>query len=156
MMCLYVVPCFVGGHGPGRRQGLHRPPRDHFCAPSATSRTLTREQFDVLVEHLRPNDRLLVMLLRWTGLRIAEALGLRWEDLCDHGDGPVLLVRRQWQDGRLVKHTKTSAGPARSPSSRVWRAPWPASSATAASTSPVVSTSTPRRLRASTISTPDA
>jgi integrase len=50
------------------------------------------------------------MLLRWTGLRIAEALGLRWEDVCDLADGPVLLVRRQWQDGWLVEHTKTSAG----------------------------------------------
>lgn len=77
---------------------------------STAPRTLTREQYAALVEHVRPDDRLLVMLLRWTGLRIAEALGLRWEDFCDFGEGPVLLVRRQWQDGQLVEHTKTPAG----------------------------------------------
>lgn len=79
-------------------------------APTPAPRTVSREQYAALIEHLRPDDRLLVMLLRWTGLRIAEALGLRWEDLCDPGGGPVLLVRRQWQDGRLVENTKTSAG----------------------------------------------
>ena len=67
------------------------------------------------MEHLDPRDRLLMLLLRWTGLRISEALGLRWDDLRDPDDGPVLLVRRQWQDGRLVERTKTSAGVA----------PWP-------------------------------
>ena len=51
-----------------------------------------------------------MLLLRWTGLRIAEALGLRWHDLCDRGEGPVLLIRRQWQDGRIVEHAKTHAG----------------------------------------------
>jgi integrase len=38
--------------------------------------TLTRDQFAALAEQLRPDDRLLVVLLRWSGLRIAEALGL--------------------------------------------------------------------------------
>lgn len=71
---------------------------------------MTREQIASLMTHLDPRDLLLVLLLRWTGLRVAEALGLRWEDLCHDDDGPVLLVRRQWQDGRTVTHTKTPAG----------------------------------------------
>lgn len=94
---------------------------------STAPRALTREQYAALVEHVRLDDRLLVMLLRWTGLRIAEALGLRWEDFCDLGDGPVLLVRRQWQDVELVEHTKTSPGPGRwrrlKPCSRTRRRP---------------------------------
>jgi integrase len=73
-------------------------------------KTLTREQIDRPFEQLDPRDRLFMLLLRWTGLRISEALGLRWEDLRDSDGRAVLLVRRQWQDGRLVERTKTSAG----------------------------------------------
>ena len=79
-------------------------------APVRAPKTITREQVAVLMTHLDPRDRLLVLLLRWTGLRVAEALGLRWEDICHGEDGPVLLVRRQWQDGRVVTRTKTPAG----------------------------------------------
>jgi integrase len=73
-------------------------------------KTLTREQIETLLERLDPRDRLLVLVLRWTGLRIAEALGLHWDDLRETDEGPVLIVCRQWQDGRLVEHTKTAAG----------------------------------------------
>jgi len=79
--------------------------------PPAPPKAASREQIAALIARLDARDRLLVLVLRWTGLRIAEALGLRWHDLCDHGDGPVLLVWRQWQDGRIVQHAKTPAGP---------------------------------------------
>jgi hypothetical protein len=71
-------------------------------APAHAPETMTREQLAALMEFLDSRDRLLVLLLRWTGLRIAEALGLRSEDLCDLGNGPVLLVRsgRQRAPGR--------------------------------------------------------
>jgi integrase len=78
--------------------------------PVGPPKTMTREQINALLEHLDPRGRLLILVLRWTGLRIAEALGLRWHDLDNTDQGPVLLVRRQWQDGRLVEHTKTAAG----------------------------------------------
>jgi len=78
--------------------------------PVAPPKTASREPIAALVSRLDARDRLLVLVLRWTGLRIAEALGLRWQDVCAHGDGPVLLVRRQWQDGRMVQHAKTPAG----------------------------------------------
>ena len=78
--------------------------------PPTPPKTLSPEQFDRLLEHVDPRGRLLVLLLRWTGLRIAEALGVRWGDLTDGGDGHVLVVRRQWQDGRFVTPTKTAAG----------------------------------------------
>jgi len=77
--------------------------------PVQAPKTMTREQIASLMTHLDPRDRSLVLLLRWTGLRVAEALGLRWEDFCQNDAGPVLLVRRQWQDGRIVPHTKTPA-----------------------------------------------
>lgn len=73
-------------------------------------KTLSRAQIAALDAQLDPRDRLLILLLRWTGLRISEALGLRWEDLDRAEDGPVLHVRRQWQDGRLVECAKTPAG----------------------------------------------
>ena len=73
-------------------------------------KTASREQIAAVLSRLEARDRLLVLVLRWTGLRIAEALGLRWHDLCDHGQGPVLLLRRQWQDGRIVEHAETHAG----------------------------------------------
>lgn len=78
-------------------------------ATRASPKTLSREQIAALTAQLDPRDRLLVLLLRWTGLRIAEALGLRWEDVDRTAEGPVLHVRRQWQDGRLVDHAKTTA-----------------------------------------------
>jgi integrase len=78
--------------------------------PPTPAPTLGREQIDALMEPLDPRDRLLMLLLRWTGLRISEALGLRWEDVRETEDGLVLVVERQWQDGRLVERTKTSAG----------------------------------------------
>lgn len=79
-------------------------------APVCTPKTMTREQIALLMTRLDPRDRLLVLLLRWTGMRVAEALGLRWEDFTCSDDGPVLLVRRQWQDGCVVTRTKTPAG----------------------------------------------
>ncbi|MDQ3742090.1 MAG: tyrosine-type recombinase/integrase, partial [Actinomycetota bacterium] len=78
--------------------------------PGRRPKTLSREQIAALTAQLDSRDRLLVLLLRWTGLRIAEALGLRWDDLARTEGGPVLRVRRQWQDGRLVEHAKTAAG----------------------------------------------
>jgi len=73
-------------------------------------KTASREQIAAVLSRIDARDRLLVLVLRWTGLRIAEALGLRWHDLCDRGEGPVLLIRRQWQDGRIVERAKTHAG----------------------------------------------
>jgi len=79
-------------------------------APDASPKTASRAQIAALVARLDARDRLLVLVLRWTGLRIAEALGLCWQDLSDHDGGAVLLIRRQWQDGRIVQHAKTPAG----------------------------------------------
>ena len=73
-------------------------------------KTASRAQIAAVLSRIDARDRLLVLVLRWTGLRIAEALGLRWHDLCDRGEGPVLRICRQWQDGRIVEHAKTHAG----------------------------------------------
>jgi integrase len=91
--------------------------------PRRWPKTLNREEIAALTSELDPRDHLLVLLLRWTGLQIAEALGLRWEDLARTDDGPVLHIRRQWQDGRLVEHAKTPPGSDPSPSSQPSSAP---------------------------------
>lgn len=76
----------------------------------AAPKTASRAQIAAVLSRIDARDQLLLLVLRWTGLRIAEALGLRWQDFCDLGEGPVLLIRRQWQDGRIVQHAKTPAG----------------------------------------------
>jgi integrase len=44
------------------------------ATPATAPKTLSREQFATLLEHVRPEDQLLVFLLRWTGLRLQELL----------------------------------------------------------------------------------
>jgi hypothetical protein len=85
--------------------------------PDAPPKTATREQIYALSAALDPRDRLLVLLLRWTGLRIAEALGLRWHDLCDQGDGPVLLSVAYGRTGASSSTPRPTRASAPSPSS---------------------------------------
>jgi integrase len=61
-------------------------------------KALTLGQVLLLLAAVRPEYRLLVELLVETGLRVSEAIGLRWSDL-DLGQG-VLHVRRRRYKGR--------------------------------------------------------
>ena len=78
--------------------------------PEPRPRTLTDEQVAAVMGELAEADRLLFSLLRWTGLRISEALGLRWGDIHAHDDGAVIAVHRQWHDGAWHPETKTPSG----------------------------------------------
>ena len=70
-------------------------------------RTLTREQLDTLLAELDPRDRVLFYFLARTGLRIGEALGLKWRDLERTPAGLVLVIDRQAQGGELEDEGKT-------------------------------------------------
>lgn len=92
---------------------IHDPGRVRIVVPSREPRqapkVLDRKQVDELMRCLPEKHRLLFELLRWTGLRISEALGLQWRDLVETSAGPVLQVRRQSRGGRVLDKPKTAA-----------------------------------------------
>ncbi len=58
------------------------------------ARALTREQLAAFLLVVDPRWRVLFELLAATGLRISEAIALRWRDLTLDGGQPVVKVRR--------------------------------------------------------------
>ena len=58
------------------------------------ARALTREQLAAFLLVVDPRWRLFFGLLAATGLRVSEAIALRWRDLTLDGDRPVVRVRR--------------------------------------------------------------
>jgi integrase len=64
-------------------------------------RALTTEQLATLLAVAPERHRLLLRLLATTGLRIGEALALRWGDLVLDGDRPAVKVRRSLRHGRF-------------------------------------------------------
>jgi integrase len=58
------------------------------------ARALTRAELALLLEHVRPDRRLMVAFMAATGCRVSETLGLDWPDL-DLGDRPQVRVRAQ-------------------------------------------------------------
>jgi integrase len=81
----------------GVRAIVSRPDAEPVEATRA--RALTADELARLLEHLSPRWRLLVRLLAETGLRISEALALRWDDV-DLGRRRV-SVRRRLYRGRI-------------------------------------------------------
>jgi integrase len=65
-------------------------------------RFLTRAELVRLLDEIPPKWRPLFELLAATGLRISEAIGLRWSDLVLDGDTPHLQVRRAIVKGATV------------------------------------------------------
>jgi integrase len=62
----------------------------------------TREQLATLLQvAVHPEHRLLLQLLAGTGLRISEAIALRWRDVELDGSRPNVKVRRRLVRGRL-------------------------------------------------------
>ena len=62
-------------------------------------RSLSTDQLEALLLVAPPRHRLLFELLAATGMRISEALALRWGDLGLDGDRPVVRVRRAYVRG---------------------------------------------------------
>jgi integrase len=65
-------------------------------------RFLTRTELICLLDEVSPKWRPLFELLAATGLRISEAIGLRWSDLILDGPAPHLQVRRAIVKGAMV------------------------------------------------------
>ena len=72
------------------------------------AKSMTRAELGRLLNEVDPRWRLFFEFLAHTGLRISEAIELRWRDV-DLSLVPVLRVRRQLRDGEAVG-PKTAAG----------------------------------------------
>jgi integrase len=66
--------------------------------PASVGRVLNEAELAALVRHVRPRYRAVVTVLAYTGLRLSEALGLRWGDI-DFVEGE-LNVRGQLQPAK--------------------------------------------------------
>jgi Phage integrase family len=84
-------------------------------------RFLTRTELNRLRAEIPEKWRPLFDLIAVTGLRISEAIGLRWSDLTLDGRTPHLHVRRAVVKGILV-HRNHDTARARFRSRRPWRA----------------------------------
>ena len=76
------------------------------------ARTLSRQQLADLIAATDPRWRLLVEFLASTGLRISEALALRWRDL-DLGNAPrvrVVLPVKQARRSRSASRSRATPG----------------------------------------------
>lgn len=63
------------------------------------ARPFTREQLGAFMLVVDPRWRLFYELLAATGLRVSEAIPLRWQDLRLNGSAPAVLVRRAYVKG---------------------------------------------------------
>lgn len=72
-------------------------------------KVLDAQQILDVLARIPERHRLLFELLRWTGLRISEALGLQWRDVAELGGGPIVRVRRQCRNGQVLDKPKTAA-----------------------------------------------
>jgi integrase len=66
------------------------------------TKSLTDEQLDRLLAAADPAWLCLLLVLALAGLRISEALALRWKDVTFEGDAPELRVRRRWRKGAFA------------------------------------------------------
>jgi integrase len=88
--------------------GASLPSRDAVRAAEAGEedepdrRALSRDELAALLTVAPERYRPLFRLLASTGLRISEALALRWRDLRLDGSRPVVKVRRAYVKGRFV------------------------------------------------------
>jgi integrase len=78
------------------------PGRDGRAWSMRERRYLSRAELVRLLNEVPPKWRPLFELLAATGLRISEAVGLRWSDLVLDGDTPHLQVRRAIVEGAIV------------------------------------------------------
>lgn len=80
-------------------EGLVAPAPDQATArtkaPTSQPRPLTLPECARIASHLHPVHQLALWLQRVMGLRISEAFGVLVDDVIDHGDTGVLLVRGQ-------------------------------------------------------------
>jgi integrase len=79
-------------------------------------RFLTRAELVRLLDEVPVKWRPFFELLAATGLRVSEAVGLRWSDLVLDGDAPHVQVRRAIVKGAIVApNPRTARGSSRCP-----------------------------------------
>lgn len=84
------------------------PPSQDEAPPDDKAKALTRAELNVLLAALPGESRLFCTFLAHTGLRISEAVGLRWEHF-DLGEHPKVKVREQLYKGKR-KRLKSKDG----------------------------------------------
>lgn len=84
------------------------PPSEGEAPPDDKPKALTRAELGVLLAALPSESRLFFTFLAHTGLRISEAIGLRWEHI-DLGEHPKVRVREQLYKGKR-KQLKSKDG----------------------------------------------
>lgn len=89
--------------------GVRIPPPSEDEAPrDDKAKALTRAELAILLAAIPSESRLFCAFLAHTGLRISEAVGLRWEHL-DLGEHPTVRVREQLYKGKR-KRLKSKDG----------------------------------------------
>lgn len=89
--------------------GVRIPPPSEDEAPTADKvKALTRAELAILLAAIPSESRLFCTFLAHTGLRISEAVGLRWEHL-ELGEHPKVRVREQLYKGKR-KRLKSKEG----------------------------------------------
>jgi integrase len=89
--------------------GVRIPPPSEDEAPrEEKAKALTRAELAILLAAIPSESRLFCTFLAHTGLRISEAVGLRWEHL-DLGEHPKVRVREQLYKGKR-KRLKSKDG----------------------------------------------
>lgn len=89
-------------------QGVRIPAPLEDEAPKTKAKALTRAELAVLLAAIPEDWRLFFEFLIHTGLRISEAIGLRWEHV-DLGEQPKVKIREQFYRGKRRK-LKSGAG----------------------------------------------
>lgn len=89
-------------------QGIRIPAPLEDEAPEVKAKALTRAELAILLASIPEEWRLFFEFLIHTGLRISEAIGLRWEHI-DLGEQPKVTVREQFYRGKRRK-LKSGAG----------------------------------------------
>jgi integrase len=89
-------------------QGVRIPAPLDDDSPEVKAKALTRAELGVLLAALPEDWQLFFEFLTHTGLRISEAIGLRWEHV-DLGENPKVKVREQFYRGKRRK-LKSGAG----------------------------------------------
>ena len=87
-------------------QGVRIPAGPEGELVEEKAKALTRAELSLFLAALDEDRRLFFEFLAHTGLRVSEAIGLRWEHL-DLGERPKVLVREQLYEG-VRKKLKTS------------------------------------------------
>lgn len=83
-------------------------------------KALTREELAAFLAVVDPDWRMFFEFLTVTGLRIGEAIGLRWKNVVLTGDPPRVRVREQIYEGRRKAYLKSDDGKREIPLTSAW------------------------------------